>query len=161
MEHVASQHLLAVDVGLHTGLALFNEQGQLLWYRSHHLATPTKLKILIGRLLHTPPRPTQLVLEGGGPLADLWRTEATRCGLLVLQLPAERWRRKLLYDRQQRSGSQAKKQALTLARRVIEQLGGKKPTSLRHDTAEAILVGYYALLELGWLKDLPDKTVPE
>jgi len=148
-------HLLAVDVGLHTGLALFNDQPELLWYRSHHLATPAKLKKIIAKLLREPPLPTHLFLEGSGPLAELWQLEAAKHALPVVQLPAEQWRQKFFYARQMRSGPLAKREALVLARQAIDQLGGKKPTSLRHDTAEAILLGVYGLLELGWLATWP------
>lgn len=43
-----------------------------------------------------------------------------------------------------------------LARQVITACGGKKPTRLRHDAAEAILIGFYGLLELGWIENWPD-----
>jgi ferredoxin-NADP reductase len=148
-------HLLAVDVGLHTGLAFFDESARLLWYRSHHLSTPQKLKKIIAKLLRDSPRPTHIYLEGGGPLADLWRRDAERLGITVSQVQAEQWRGRLLYPRQHLSGAMAKREAGDLARQAIHRLGGKKPTQLRHDTAEAILVGLYALLELGWLEDWP------
>lgn len=149
------QYLLAVDVGLHTGLALFSSQTKLLWYRSHHLSAPAKLKKLIGKLLREPPQPTQLLLEGGGPLAELWLTEAAKLSIHAEQIHAQQWREQLFYARQHRSGPQAKRQADGLARQVIEQFGDKKPTSLRHDTAEAILIGLYGLLQLGWLEKWP------
>lgn len=151
----ATSHLLAVDVGLHTGLALLNETPQLLWYRSHHLPNQQKLKKMIAKLLRDSPHPTHIYLEGSGPLAELWLREAENLSLAVKQISAELWREKLLYARQQTSGHQAKREADGLARKVIEQLGGKKPTQLRHDTAEAILIGLYGLLELGWLKSWP------
>ena len=151
----ASHHLLAVDVGLHTGLALFDETPRLLWYRSHHLSTPQKLKKLAAKLLRSDPRPTHIYLEGGGPLAELWLHEADKLVISVKQVSAELWRERLFYARQRASGAQAKKEAATLARRVAVDLGGKKPTQLRHDTAEAILVGLYGLLDLGWLEKWP------
>lgn len=152
---VPTHHLLSVDVGLHTGLALFSEHPRLLWYRSHHIASPAKLKKMIGKLLRETPQPTHLYLEGGGPLAELWLREAEKLAIRTEQIHAQQWRERLFYDRQHRSGSQAKKEADGLARQVIEQLGGKKPTTLRHDTAEAILIGLYGLLQLGWLGDWP------
>ena len=76
-----SQYLLAVDIGLHTGLAFFSSDQKLLWYRSHHLPTAAKLKIMIGKLLRQNPRPDYLYLEGGGLLADLWIKEAARLGI--------------------------------------------------------------------------------
>lgn len=158
---MSSEYLLAVDVGLHTGLALFDDQTQLIWYRSQHFASPSKLKKVIGSLLREPPRPGHLYLEGGGPLVELWQSEAAKLGVQVVKLHAEQWRRELFYARQHSSGAKAKKEADGLARQVIEQFGGKRPTSLRHDAAEAILIGLYGLLQLGWLKDWPLKTQGE
>ena len=42
-----------------------------------------------------------------------------------------------------------------LARQVIEWSGARRPTSLRHDAAEAILVGLWAVLQEGWLDHSP------
>ena len=157
---VGNQHyLLAVDVGLRTGLALFSEEARLLWYRSHHISSPAKLKKVISKLLRDEPRPSHLFLEGGGPLADLWLSDAEKLAINSRQIHAQQWREQLFYARQHRSGSQAKREADGLARQVIEQLGGKKPTSLRHDTAEAILIGLYGLLQLGWLAHWPQKRI--
>jgi hypothetical protein len=148
-------HLLAVDVGLHTGLALFSEEPRLLWYRSHHLSSAAKLKRVIGKLLREQPRPTHLLLEGGGPLAELWVSEAKKLQIDCRQIHAQQWREQLFYARQHRNGPQAKREADGMARKAIEQLGDKRPTGLRHDTAEAILVGLYGILKLGWLLEWP------
>lgn len=150
-----AQILLAVDVGLRTGLALFDGDARLLWYRSHHLADPQKLKRLVAKLLRTPPRPTHIYLEGGGPLANIWLREGDSLGLNPVQLQAEQWRQRLFHARQHSSASIAKQQADRMARDVITALGGKNPTGLRHDTAEAVLLGLYALLDLGWLDSWP------
>ncbi len=155
---IKTDHLLAVDVGLHTGLALFSADARLLWYRSHHIASPAKLKKVIGKLLRDTPRPTHLLLEGGGPLAELWLREAEKLAVKAEQIHAQQWREQLFFARQHRSGPQAKREADGLARQVIERLGSKKPTSLRHDTAEAVLIGLYGLLELGWLPSWPPQT---
>ncbi len=94
-------------------------------------------------------------MEGGGPLGDAWAREAARRGVAMLRISAEDWRRDLLYPREQRSGPQAKTTADALARRVIEWSGAPRPTSLRHDAAEAILVGFWGVLEVGWLAEVP------
>ena len=39
---------------------------------------------------------------------------------------------------------------------MIEWSGAPRPTSLRHDAAEAILIGLWAALEAGWLADVPE-----
>lgn len=36
--------LLAVDVGVRTGLALYGDAGRLRWYRSHNLGSIARLK---------------------------------------------------------------------------------------------------------------------
>ena len=43
-----------------------------------------------------------------------------------------------------------------MARAVITWSDLPAPTSLRHDAAEAILIGLYGVLEQGWLEDVPD-----
>jgi len=56
----------------------------------------------------------------------------------------EEWRASLLPPWARRTGEDAKAAAEELARKVIERSGAKRPTSLRHDAAEAILVGVWA-----------------
>ena len=147
--------LLAVDIGVKTGLALYGQDGRLLWYRSQNFGTAERLRRGVRRVLETLPHLAWLVLEGGGPLADIWRREATRHQIPVRQISAEAWRRQLLYAREQRSGAQAKDRATELARRVITWSGARRPTSLRDDAAEAILIGLWGALAVGWLADLP------
>jgi hypothetical protein len=96
-----------------------------------------------------------VVIEGGGALASVWADEANRLGLDVRHVSAETWRRAFLYPREHRTGEIAKRTAHELARRVIEWSGAQRPTSLRHDAAEAILIGLWGVLQLGWLEELP------
>lgn len=102
------------------------------------------------------PRLRYLVLEGGGHLADIWKREGVKRQLQIRQISAEQWRRQLLYPRQQRSGAGAKVHATELARRIIGWSNARRPTSLRDDAAEAILVGLWGVLEVGWLTQLPE-----
>lgn len=147
--------LLAVDLGLRAGLAVYAADGRLQWYRSHNFGTATRLRRGVGSILRDIPNLAWLVLEGGGNLAHIWAREAERRALRVQQVHAETWRQRLLLPRQQRSGQQAKDAADELARRVIGWSGAPKPISLRHDAAEAILIGLWGVLELGWLAQLP------
>ena len=149
-------YLLAVDIGLHTGLAFFSSDRELLWYRSHHVPNPATLKKLVASVLRQQPRPTHLYLEGGGQLADIWIKDAEKLAIPARQLQAHHWRPKFFYQRQHSNRNTAKKEADTLARQVIAKLGGKKPTSLRHDAAEAVLIGLFALIELGWIPEWPN-----
>ena len=147
--------LLAVDLGLKTGLALFGENGKLVWYRSHNFGTTDRLRHAVPGILNTTSDLTALVIEGGGNLATVWEKEAERRGIMLIQIGAEKWRQLFLYDREQRSGTDAKKYAGEMARKVIEWSAAPRPTALRHDTAEAIMIGLWGILHLGWLAELP------
>jgi hypothetical protein len=148
--------LLAIDIGVKTGLALYGHDGRLLWYRSQNFGTAQRLRRGVRRVLDSLPHLAWLVLEGGGPLADIWRREATRRQIPVRQISAEAWRQQFLYAREQRSGTQAKERATELARRIIIWSGARRRTSLRDDAAEAILIGLWGTLDVGWLADLPE-----
>ncbi len=142
-----------MDLGLRTGLALFERDGWLRWYRSQHFGTRTQLRRAVPALLETS-GVTHLVLEGGGPIALIWVHEARRRGIAVRQISAEVWRNRLLTPKQQLSRERSKQSAQALARQVIAMSNAPKPTSLRHDAAEAILIGYWAVLEEGWREPL-------
>jgi hypothetical protein len=144
----ADVRLLAVDLGLRCGWATFDGEGRLLAYGSRHFGTRTALRKAIPRILGEHPRLELLVVEGGGDLFVPWEKEARRRGIGVKQVMGEEWRHRILLPRQQASGRDAKAAADLVAREVIERSGAKRPTSLRHDAAEAILVGTWAAISL-------------
>ena len=148
--------LLAVDLGLKTGLALYGCDGRLRWYRSHNFGAPARLRRAVRRLLDETPHLAWLVLEGGGELAEIWTREAERRHIAVRQISAEDWRERFLYPRQQRRGTVAKAHAVEMARRVIHWSQARRPTSLRDDAAEAILVGLWGVMAVGWLTEWPE-----
>jgi hypothetical protein len=152
--------LLAVDLGLRTGLARFGPDGRLAWYRSQHFGTRDALRRGVHGLLAADPDLSHLVLEGGGPIADIWIKAAERRGLVTLAIAAECWRARLLDPKGLADRDRAKRDADALARRVIAWSGAARPTSLRHDAAEAVLVGLWGVLELGWLASLPPELAP-
>ena len=147
--------LLAVDVGVRTGLAVYRDDGRLIWYRSRNFGAASRLKRAIPALLHEAFDPTYVVLEGGGPLAEHWSTASERHGSRVRRVSAEDWRAMFLLPRDQRSGEQAKRIADAIARRVVEWSRAARPTSLRHDAAEAILIGLWGVIDVGWLAGVP------
>jgi hypothetical protein len=63
--------LIAVDLGLRTGLALYGRDGRPLWYRSRHDGTRAALGRGVHVLLDSIPDLSRMVLEGGGPIADI------------------------------------------------------------------------------------------
>ncbi|WP_152053549.1 hypothetical protein [Tautonia marina] len=148
--------LLAVDTGLRTGLALFGREGRLIWYRSQHFANRSTLKRGVYGLFGSIGALDRVVLEGGGPIAEVWRREAERRGIIVRVIGAEVWRETLdaFGDRHR-----PKREADAIARRVIEWSGAARPTSLRHDAAEAILIGLWGVIEAGWLDGPPDEVL--
>jgi len=147
--------LLAIDLGVKTGLALFNDNGKLVWYRSHNYGNKRRLKNNISEILYSLPGLSILVIEGGGPIAELWKSKAFRHKLTTIQVFAEEWRKELFFDRQIRNGPMAKQNAIVMAKKVITWSGIHKPTALRHDTAEAILVGLWGVIKAGWLPEMP------
>ncbi len=147
--------LLAIDVGLRTGLALYEHSGRLLWYRSRNFGNRTRLRAAVRQLLHDLRDIEWLILEGGGPIADIWIHEAERRAIGIRCIAAEQWRADLLYPRSRRNGTDAKEAAGSVARRVIEWSAAARPTSLRHDAAEAILIGLWGMVDVGWLRSLP------
>ena len=135
--------LLAIDLGLRCGWATFDQEGRLLAYGSRHFGNRTALRKAIPQILDEVPDLERLVVEGGGDLFVPWKKEADRRRIAVTQVMGEEWRRELLLPRDRTSGKDAKEAADVAARKIIERSGAKRPTSLRHDAAEAILVGMW------------------
>jgi hypothetical protein len=146
-------HLLAIDLGLRSGMALYNAQGRLVSYRSQHYGNVAQLKRAVQRTLSDMEGLAWIVTEGDYTLAAIWERAAMKQGVRVQRVSAETWRRGLLLPREQTCASEAKKHATHLARRIIDWSEAPKATSLRHDAAEAICVGLWAVQRMGWLKD--------
>lgn len=149
------ESLLAVDLGLKTGLALYGRDGRLVWYRSTNFGNAARLRRGAPRVLADIANPVYLVLEGGGKLADIWEREAQRRYIDFLRIGAETWRQRLLLPREQRDRLKIKTFADGIAREIITWSGARHPTSLRPDAAEAILIGLWGVLTIGWLKEMP------
>lgn len=147
--------LLAVDLGLRTGLALYGGDGRLRWYRSQNFGTRARLKRGAYGVLSDLTDCKIVVMEGGGDLARPWEQAARRLDIATCQISAERWRDRLLSPSQRRGTAVAKASADDVARQMIEWSGTEAPTSLRHDAAEAILIGLWGVLAAGWLDDVP------
>jgi hypothetical protein len=149
--------LLAVDLGLRSGLAWYDGDGRLIRCRSVHFADRGMLRRALPSLWQEVPGLSQLVLEGGGMLADAWQRSAERRGIAVMQVSAEEWRAELLFKRERRSGLLAKEHAEILAGKVMEWSGMSRVGPLRHDAAEAVLCGLWAVRQLGWLDTWPEE----
>ena len=147
--------LLAVDLGLRTGLALYGQRGRLIWYRSKNFGSKDRLRRGANGVLGEIADLGWLVLEGDRGLGEIWEREAKGRNVSVQRVSAEEWRGRMLYPREQSTGPKAKQSADELARKIIEWSGAPRPTSLRHDAAEAIALGLWGVLHVGWLKRIP------
>ncbi len=89
-----------------------------------------------------------IVAEGDARMARTWFDcrPAWDCEVVY----AEKWRHDVLPQRQRRSGPEAKEAALALAARVIKDDACGWATNLNDDTAEAILLGLWAVTQRGW-----------
>lgn len=152
---LAPPTLLAVDLGLRSGLAQYRADGRLVMYRSTHFGTLPRLKKGVPGIFRSLAPIGHVVVEGDRFLGEVWQKSARNVGATFRHVRPEEWRMELLLPRKQRSGKAAKNEADVLARKVIEWSDLKRPTSLRHDAAEAILIGLWAVLELEWLSESP------
>lgn len=148
-------NLLAIDLGLRAGFALYGEDGRLRWYRSTNFGTRTRLRRAVPALLDEVYDLAWVVAEGDRGLYEVWAREALRRGAEGRLIGAERWRPALYYAREHRGRAVAKETAGILARQVIEWSGAPRPTSLQHHAAEAILIGLWGVIEVGWLDRVP------
>ena len=152
----ASTALLAIDLGLRTGLAHFDRQGRLLRHASRHFGGRDALRRGAPTLLAELEGLEWLVLEGDGRLARAWRRPAEARGIQCLRVEPDTWRRALLLPRQRTEGSPLKREAMTLADRIVADSPASSPTPPGPDAAEAILIGLWACRQLGW----PDAATP-
>ena len=137
--------LLAVDLGVRTGFALYNSDGNLVWYRSRNYGNKQRLRKDIQNMLSQIPSLSHVILEGGGDIARIWLKECRLRNIVFRQIYAEDWRKDLFDPKEVRTGEQAKLNAIQLAKKVIDQCKGPKSTSMLDDAAEAILIGYWGI----------------
>ncbi len=146
----ADDTLLAVDLGLRSGLATYHRSGNLIDYRSTNFGSRRRLKQAVYGLIKDAGPPAHLIVEGDRNLGAIWRKAGDKLGAQFHEVSPKTWRQAVLEPHQRRDAATAKEAADTLARRVIEITGAERPTSLRHDAAEAILIGWWGLHHLGW-----------
>jgi hypothetical protein len=141
--------LLAVDLGLRTGWAVYDGQGHLIRFESRHFGNRGRLRTGVSRVVRTLPAEIDIVVaEGDAKLGHLWFECREHWETELVS--AETWRQDLLWQRQRRSGAIAKASALELAACIIREDACGWSNRLNDDTAEAILLGYWAVRRRGW-----------
>jgi glutamate-1-semialdehyde aminotransferase len=123
---------LGVDLGLATGIAVYNRDDEIAHVHS-------------------------VILEGGGDLAEVWQRAAVHRGIHLRIVQAHHWRARFFYPREHRSGPEAKAHAIKMAAQVVDwsETRGVSGASLGHDAAEAVMVGLFGVIDAGWLADPP------
>ncbi len=152
-----SQHgLLAIDLGLKTGLAYFSGDGRLQRYHAQHFANRSALKKQVYGTLRGYQPLSVLVTEGDQALAKIWQKLPEKWGAQTVHIQAQHWREELLLFRERSyGGAKAKSVAQQRALDVISWSGADLPyrDELRHDAAEAILIGLWGVLQQGWIEE--------
>jgi len=147
--------LLAVDVGLRTAMAGFDQNGRVVFLQSRHFRSSTVLRKAVPGLLAEFSQLEHVVLEGGGELAKVWQKNLDRAGFAHSLVHADRWRKDMFYPREQRNGPIAKQAALDLFTSVISWSGLSGSFSKQDDAAEAVLCGFWWAWQAGWVADAP------
>ena len=148
---------VGVDLGLATGIAVYNRDGRLEAVRSRHFQSRDALRAAAGAILDEIPHVQSVILEGGGELAEVWQRAAAHRGIHLRVVQAHEWRSRFFYPREHRNGPEAKEHAVKMAAQVLawSETRGVSAGSLGHDAAEAIMVGLFGVHEAGWLAELP------
>ena len=145
-----SPKLIAIDLGLKSGLAVYDQQG-LISYRATRFPSAKAIKRAAWPVLYEIDSLTHVFVEGDKDLASHWRRAAEKLSLSFQSVRPEQWREGVLLPRQRRAGSVAKRAALGRAHELIRESVAPAPkVPLTSDVAEAILIGYWATRYLGW-----------
>ncbi len=141
-------YLLAIDLGLRSGLAALDARGALVAHRSTNFGSRSRLKKAVWGVVREFDGLHEMVVEGDRDLGKVWQNVADKQSVEFTVVAPETWRKELLVARLRRTGTDAKEAAGDLAREFIEFSEMPGPTSLRHDAAEAICIALWRGLEL-------------
>ena len=156
-----AQSLLAVDLGLRTGIAIFNSSGNLIDYSYYHFKSfqflENDLIEFFGNISANHSTLSHFALEGDKILQDIWKTAISNyfgdSVSIIAVLPIE-WRSRMLIPRESTSSRAAKTASREISRQIIWKSGLTNTNISRPmntDTSEAILMGYYVVIDkLKW-----------
>lgn len=148
------KYLLSVDAGIRTGLALYNCSGVLKWYRSHNLGSMVSLRKVAYSLLKSIDGLEYIVVEGGGPITNVWINAAQKLKIATIRTDAGEWRKELLYLKEHPNSQKAKESAIKLSRQIIHSSDAPAYNAPKHDAAEAILIGKWGCKKVNWIQSV-------
>jgi hypothetical protein len=148
------KYLLSVDAGIRTGLALYNGSGKLEWYRSHNLGSMASLRKVAYSLLRSIDELEYIVVEGGGPITNVWLNTARKLNISVIRTDAGEWRKELMYMKEYPNSQKAKDSAIKLSQQIIDASDAPAFNTPTHDAAEAILIGKWGCKKVNWIQSV-------
>ncbi len=144
--------ILAIDLGLKCGFAVFDGDGALLAYHSTRFPSTAMIKKAGWKVLMRWPNLERIVVEGDPEIAAIWHKLATKRGIAFEGVKPETWREALLKPSERKDGGSAKKAAGRIARKLIKASAAPSPKGrMTSDVCEAILIGLWAAT-----RDTPD-----
>jgi len=166
-----NQLLMAVDLGLKSGVSLFDDRGHLLRYEQFLFDRENLLEAFEDIINEWEAEAadrvgdeqsngswkiTHIAIEGGDTgLLDTWAQAAPDHS--ILRVSPEEWRSELLIKKESQNGATSKEASRLIARQVVADFGlmdlhvGKFPT----DVAESVCLGMYVARRLGWIEREP------
>jgi Calcineurin-like phosphoesterase len=154
--------LMAVDLGLKSGISLFNSDGNLVRYEQFLFQRET-LEDKIPSMIQSWEEEAQgswkithIAIEGGDTaLLGMW--ERSTPGISTLRVRPEEWRAELLTSKENKNGASAKAASRLIARQMVEDFGimEKHDGKFHTDVAEAVLLGTHIARRLGWIQREP------
>ena len=146
------RRLLAVDLGLRTGAALFDHNGKILRVSSCHFVNPDALKQgLVDLIMKS--GVTHVVIEGEDrKLYNIWKKaiEQLPGDVNIARVIADDWRKDFLLKKERMNAFKAKEAASLIAKQFL--VGTEYETAkLSVDAHEAVLIGHHSLRVLGWV----------
>lgn len=165
-QHHENELMLAVDLGLKSGAALYNKEGQLLRYEQF-LFNKDKIGEEIKTIVQgwesdmqeneatdseKPWSVTKIAVEGGD-VAILHAWESATKDVSITRVSPEEWRFHLLNEKERISGASSKAAARLIARQVVSDFGvmSNHQGKFKTDVAEAVVLGFYVCKQLGWI----------
>ena len=179
-EPESRQMLMSVDLGLRTGVSLFDESGRLRRFANFRFESAEELRKMATKLLEEWEidankqtdttkdaaleakkwKVTHIAIEGEDPpLASAWR-QAANGQRSILSVKPEEWRADLLTNEEQLSGESSKAASRRLAQQIVTEYGDFNTRQQDNgsefqqtDMAESVLLGLHVSRRLGWTEN--------
>ncbi len=138
-------------MGIRSGFALYSSKKGLMWYRSHNFGSRSRLRKGIYTILQSISHLRWVVIEGSRDIGKLWKKKVEAMGLKLIWVSSDEWRNMLL-PHPHLTGYALKEEAISTALRVIHFFQLSPPKRLNHNAAEAILIGLWGVIDVGWME---------